>query len=312
MPHTTAHRRGARRSRTGLAVTGLAVAVAMVGLTSTPASAAGPMKQVRFDCTAPNNGSFAWYVPNGLTSLQLEVAGGAGGGDAQPGFTGRGGKGAVVTATVSVWTGNLTVRGTVGCSGSRTTQGQVSGGAGGSGLTANNGAAGGSSTQMAVLPEGSGDVVFVRAGAGGGGGGRGSGFGVNAGGDGGDAGANGVPSGSPATPGDNGRPGGGASGTTNAQGAPSATCPALDLGLGHPGLSAQTTGAGGGGGGGGDTGGCGGGAGFRVVSSGKTTIGSGGGGQAGSTMFFGDHLSAVTLVGKNRGDGYVLITYQGS
>jgi hypothetical protein len=38
-----------------------------------------------------------------------------------------------------------------------------------------------------------------------------------------------------------------------------------------------------------------------VVSSGKTTIGSGGGGQAGSTMFFGDHLSAVTLAGKNKG-----------
>ncbi len=51
----------------------------------------------------------------------------------------------MVTATVNVWTGNLTVRGDVGCSGDRPGQGNGDGGAGGAGLTANNGAAGGGS-----------------------------------------------------------------------------------------------------------------------------------------------------------------------
>jgi hypothetical protein len=283
----------------------------MVGLTSTPAMAAGPPKQVRFDCTT-SNGGFAWYVPNGVTSFQLEVAGGAGG--SQPGYTGRGGKGAVVTATVDVWQDGLTAFISVGCSGARPAQGNTDGGQGGLGLTANNGARGGSSTTVGVIQGGNGpgDALLVRSGGGGGGGGRGSGFGVNAGGDGGDAGANGMPGGSPATPGDNGRPGGGASGTANSQGAPSPRCPAVgSLNVGHPGFQAKDIGGGGGGGGGGDAGGCGGGAGSRVVSAGGTTIGSGGGGQAGSTAYFGDHLAGVSFAGTNRGDGYVLITYQG-
>jgi hypothetical protein len=265
---------------------------------------------VRFDCHYRSSGTFGWVAPAGVTSIKVEVAGGAGG--SARGDTGRGGKGAVVEATLAI--PQPIVFGDIGCSGDSAVQEFIPGGVGGSaagGVDA--GARGGAGTFFEagsdVAPTA---IARFYAGGGGGGGGRGSGFGVNAGGDGGDAGARGDVKGALGEFGDNGKPGGGAPGGSPVLG--NATCNApINVQAGQPGQNAVVSGGGGGGGGGGGVeGGCGGGAGSLITGGPiRPTIGSGGGGQPGESQIRsgGGALTSMTLEGKNREDGYVVITY---
>jgi hypothetical protein len=251
-----------------------------------------------------------------VTSFQVQVVGGEGG--SAPGTSGRGGLGADVDATLVV--SDAVVDGVVGCSGDHRNANGFDGGPGGQAAgEADNGEAGGSGTQLTVKNPSiyDPDHLVVRAqlwaGGGGGGGGRGSGFGVNSGGDGGDAGRGRVGDrGAVGRPGDNGTAGGGAGGGTAALG--DATCRApISPRFGQPGQDAVDVGGGGGGGGGGyELGGCGGGAGSAAFDARRPIVGSGGGGQAGGTTGrgLGQYLRDTKFTTGNHGDGFVVITYR--
>lgn len=287
----------------------MACGATLIGMTGAPAQAETRVHWVSFDCHYRSTGSFGWVAPPGVTSIKVEVAGGAGG--FARGDTGKGGKGAVIEATLAI--PQPIVFGDIGCSGDTAGPELIPGGDGGSaagGVGA--GARGGAGTFF----EAGSDVAPAAtarfyAGGGGGGGGRGAGFGVNAGGDGGDAGARGIVTGTLGEFGDNGGPGGGAPGGSQVLG--NATCNApINVQAGQPGQNAVVSGGGGGGGGGGVEGGCGGGAGSLIIGGpGRYTIGSGGGGQPGESQIRsgGGALKSMTLEGKNRGDGFVVITY---
>ncbi len=275
-------------------------------MTSPAAQAEGRTQRVRFECRTNPQGEFGWVAPAGVTSIRVEIAGGAGG--SNPGNTGRGGKGAVVEATLAIT--DPIVSGDIGCSGNTIATQFYPGGPGGTAAgAANAGARGGGATFVEAGNNHS--TVYqarIYAGGGGGGGGRGSGFGVNAGGDGGDAGAHGNPLGSLGEYGDNGLPGGGAPGGSPALGHSTCRAPIV-VQYGQPGQNAVAAGGGGGGGGAGREGGCGGGAGSQAVDGGHVRTGSGGGGQPGESQITGPAVQSPVLAAKNHGDGYVVITY---
>jgi hypothetical protein len=280
--------------------------VAIAGLTSSPATAAVETK-VRFDCASTPN-FFNWTAPNGVTSIMVEVAGASGGDD--PGDSGKGGKGAVVKATVDVTASANRVAGEIGCSGDHPRPQGLAGGTGGTAVgAANPGGSGGGGTYLRV-----GNAAFTRitadvvAGGGGGGGGRGSGFGISRGGDGGSAGALGLAA-QPGDDADGGVLAGGGLGGNTILGGPN--CSSFNPKRGADGVDATGPGAGGGAGGGGAHGGCGGGAGFRIEDRpGFVTIGSGGGGESGTSSATGA-VRSVTVGPDSRKGGYVVITYAG-
>src|SRR4051794_12791159 len=121
----------------------MASGAALIGLTSAPAHADGAVHHVRFQCTDQVLGSFGWVAPAGVTSITVEVAGGAGG--SNPGNSGRGGHGAVVRATLAI--PQPIVFGDIGCSGDSPSRQFIPGGPGGSAAgRADAGASGGDST----------------------------------------------------------------------------------------------------------------------------------------------------------------------
>lgn len=302
--------RQARRARgAGAALTALACGATLVGVTAAPAQAEAAVHRVSFDCHYGSTGFYNWVAPPGVTSIKVELAGGAGG--SARGDTGKGGKGAVIEATLAI--PQPILFGDIGCSGDTGGREEMPGGAGGSGAGgvfegAHGGAGSFFEAGSNVAPAA---MARFYAGGGGGGGGKGTGFGVNAGGDGGDAGARGALKGSLGEFGDNGKPGGGAPGGSPVLG--NATCNApINVQAGQPGQNAVVSGGGGGGGGGGVEGGCGGGAGSLILNvHDRPTIGSGGGGQPGQSQIRsgGGALTSSTLEGKNSGDGYFRITY---
>jgi len=297
-----------RVRRVRVPVIGAGAAVVLVGLTTAPALAQQPEQRVRFDyATTSNRNGYGWVAPPGVRAIHVEVAGGAGGSD--PGSTGRGGKGAVIEATMNIV--DPIVFGDLGCTGDQASEVWVPGGPGGRGAgAAENGAAGGGATTLTAGNNASDDAgALLWAGGGGGGGGRGSGFGVNDGGDGGDAGLKGALAGGVGDSGDRGTAGGGAGGGTKELG--TVTCLArISVNFGQPGQDAVGAGAGGGGGGGGYEGGCGGGAGSAVTEVGRSVIGSGGGGQAGDSSIRGPKVQSPSIKAANHGEGYVIITYR--
>jgi hypothetical protein len=302
--------RSRRTRRLGTAVTGVTCAVALVGLTSVTAQAQGTERHVRYDCTNTRPGvGFNWIAPPGVTTFHVVVAGGEGG--SYPGETGRGGKGAVIEATIT--DPQPIAYGEIGCDGNTTAGDWYPGGTGGQAAgDADRGASGGGATSYASgINDRTRIDAHLVAGGGGGGGGRGSGFGINAGGDGGDAGIRlGRTEGQPGEAGDHGTPGGGFGGGTPEQPTLSCVNP-IPADYGQPGLDA--TGAGGGGGGGGagyDIGGCGGGAGFAVTERGRQVVGSGGGGQGGPSRLVGATITSSSIKATNDGGGYVVITYR--
>lgn len=257
--------------------------------------------RVRFDCaTTPD--FYNWEAPIGFDGpITVVVAGAAGGQD--PGDAGRPGKGAIIQATLTIPTAVKRITGEVGCSGEKPQTQGLPGGSGGTPAgDADGGGAGGGGTYLRA-----GDAFFttisaeIYAGGGGGSGGEGSGFGHNSGGDGGSAGVGGSVNAQRGEAGDLGDNGGGAGGGFGP--------PCANQRRGLDGGSAGATGGGGGGGGGGGfRGGCGGGAGFFVMPFGNDKLGSGGGGQSGSGSISG--TARQTGYGPNRGDGYVIITYE--
>jgi hypothetical protein len=300
--------RGPSRSmrRLGVSLAAVAGVVTVIGLTSSPASAQVE-KRVRFDCaTSPT--TFNWTAPQGVSSVSVEVAGAAGGDD--PGESGRGGRGAVIKATVDVTSPANRITGEIGCSGDEPRPQGIPGGTGGAPVGAANpgGSGGGGTYVFAGTPSFTRITAQIYAGGGGGGGGRGSGFGINAGGDGGDAGSLGLAA-VPGRDADGGALAGGGSGGNTANGG--VICVTLPTRRGADGQNATGPGAGGGAGGGGAHGGCGGGAGFRIEDRpGFVTIGSGGGGESGASSVSGA-VESVNVQADSRKDGYVVITYAG-
>ena len=210
----------------------LACGATLVGVTAAPAQAETRVHWVTFDCHYRSTGSFGWVAPPGVTSIKVEMAGGAGG--FARGDTGKGGKGAVIEATLAI--PEPIVFGDIGCSGDTGGRELMPGGAGGSGAGgvvegAHGGAGSFFEAGSNVAPAA---MARFYAGGGGGGGGKGTGFGVNAGGDGGDAGARGALKGSLGEFGDHGRLGGGAPGGSPELGNTTCNAP-FDVRQGSPG-----------------------------------------------------------------------------
>ncbi len=246
---------------------------------------------VTVTCTV---GSGTWTPPGGVTSVSVDVEGGAGGaGTSAPG--GFGGKATATLAVSSANTYTVLVGGAGGAGGSGAggTNGGGSGGLGGGG-------GGGSEIDLSA-------TRLVVAGGGGGGGGWTqvvSRFGSGTGGDGGGtsgqggAGGAGIDGGAGGQPGTDTGPGSfGAAGCSLGA--------AGQSGSGSSGGAGGQAGAGGGGGGGGFFGGGGGGAGC---------FGDGGAGGGGGSGHLDTTTSTVsggtmTLGGGPSGDGSVTITY---
>lgn len=246
----------AKQTASALAVAALVAGTVLTGPGADPVEAATPT-EVRFTSSSPTS----WVVPEGVTQIQVFVAGGGGGASFSNAGDIFGGAGATIQALIDVTPGETLVfqaglsgspgfdRGSPGSGG----PGWRSGGAGNTGSLSGR-AGGGGGGASAVLRNGQ---PLVVAGGGGGGGGRGF-EGVNPGG----AGGNG---------GEAGRDGSG--GGQNFGGAPGI----IGGGNGQVGDDAGTSssGGGGGGGGGGFFGGAGGGG-------GGAGAGGGGGGGGGS------------------------------
>jgi hypothetical protein len=261
-----------------------------------------------------------WFVPEGVTQVTIEAAGGQGGGE-------NGGQGGSVTGTMDVEPGDaFSIR--VGTWGDSEAPSSGGGGAGGAAApymgyatpAASPGQRGGGASSVTF------EVEFPLIVAGGGGGASADGTAGGAGG--------GAPStatagaGTPATVGGGAAAGSGGSGTAGAGGVAFAYVPdnefcpqppgAHDDGLsgtagsfasGGPGGAGY---AGGGGGGGGFPAGGGGAGGWVCADDDNDVVDSGGsgGGGGGASWYFASLLSDVaTEAGVNGGEGYVTISY---
>ncbi len=122
-----ADRQARRARRAGTALLSLACGATLVGVTGAPAQAETRVHWVTFDCHYRSTGSFGWVAPPGVTSIKVELAGGAGG--FARGDTGKGGKGAVIEATLAI--PQPIVFGDIGCSGDTGGQEFIPGGPGG-------------------------------------------------------------------------------------------------------------------------------------------------------------------------------------
>ena len=261
------HRRMSRRSTLAVAIAGLVVGISPVG----SALAADPV-EVIFNFTGSEQ---TWVVPGGVTSIDVELAGGSGGNASGA----SGGLGARFSATIAVDPGT-TLYIEVGGNGASFPQdptapaGGFNGGGNGGGVVLKGGGGGGASDIRTVprATAGSLDSRLIVAAGGGGAGAGVSGTGAGAGGaadsDGGRArnsdgvfGAEGKSGGDATAPGDGGGNGG-------------------DGAIGQGGAAHASSQTGGGGGGGGSFGGGAGGAG-----QGDGTVIPGGGGGGGSSDF---------------------------
>jgi hypothetical protein len=219
-------------------------------------------------------GTYAFTVPDGVTSISVTAIG-AGGGAGWCVVSSGGGHGASVTATLPVSSGQQLFVGVASPGGSNTCGSAAGGGgvgggaAGGGGSGGGNVGGGGGGGGASVLGSASpspafGGVMVVAGGGGGGGGGLGGGTGGN-------AGSAGLPSASSSA--------GGGAGTASAGGSGGGAGAAGSFGFGGSGAGSISSGGGGGGGGyygggGGDGGlnGGGGGGGSSFTAPGATNI----------------------------------------
>lgn len=297
------------RARLGVGTAALVAGLGLVPLgpafLSGSAGAATP-QTVTFDdhLCATGGGAQTWVVPDGVTSVELQVFGAQGGsGGGQVDVPSAGGAGGETVATVTVTPGE-TLQINVGCQGGDSPSntpgaGGFNGGAdGGLGVNAGGGGGGGASdvrqggTTLA-------DRIVVAGGGGGGGGDMYSADPLADGGaGGGTTGGDGVSSDLVG--------GAGTGGTQSAGGTHGgcqiATCLGVDgsLGIGGTGggsVVAENPSAGGGGGGGLYGGGGGGG----DTNSGDNTGGGGGGGGSG--------FGGTTTAGVHTGNGLVIVTF---
>ena len=217
-------------------------------------------------------GTFSYVVPGSVTSLTVTAAGGNGADSVNPCLARLGGKGRVVTQTLSVTPGEVLQVNVAGAGFRPGTFAPGGGGIGGGGNTFTCTGGGGGASDVRRGSFGAGDRAVVA----GGGGGAGSGAA------GGDAGSDGSNSGG-TTPGNGGKAGVGGTGGAGGP-SPDACCSGGTNGDATSGGNAGTGNSSGGGGGGGFGGGGGGSGGLNTGANGGG--GGGGGGSLGTPAGF--------------------------
>lgn len=145
-------------------------------IASPTASCVGANCTVSFTTT---NDYYDWVVPTGISSISVDLRGAKGGNATYGGFTGIGGSGGRVTATLTVTPG-ATLRIYVGGQGGNNTVGGYNGGGTANGVTY--GGSGGGASDIRVSPYALADRVLVAGGGGGSSGGSYTSYGGGAGG----------------------------------------------------------------------------------------------------------------------------------